>query len=221
MTDAAEDWGDLEQVKSKRPGPILLFCGLGCLIPLLLVIVTVVWGFNKFNAGKDAELQWSRLEELLPHDARPEGWKMQFGIKIGLWVDAEVYILTRSGEQGVASVATIIQQEEAVDDLFDFSRDGVSPWTPPGESEPLRGLEVQGRMLRVSVVEDDERDGSWDFGAGESMEGDGDQLNLAIDLTARDEDLPIVLYWVHQDSEALTPEELRAFLAPFHIGPER
>ena len=52
-----DDWGDLENIsKPKSQVPKLLFCGCGCLIPVLLVILVLLYGMSTVNRGKDTAL---------------------------------------------------------------------------------------------------------------------------------------------------------------------
>ena len=92
----SDDWGDLENIaKPKSQVPKLLFCGCGCLIPVLLVVAVMLWGMNTVSRGRDMDLQWQELEDVLPYDEHPEGFELQFGYQPGLLsflFDAEVYV---------------------------------------------------------------------------------------------------------------------------------
>ncbi|MEE8468456.1 MAG: hypothetical protein V3T22_08380, partial [Planctomycetota bacterium] len=92
----SDDWGDLENVaKPKSQVPKVLFCGCGCLIPVLFLILVLLWGMSTVSRGKDTELQLQKLEEVLPYDEHPEGFELQFGYQPGLvsfLFDAEVYV---------------------------------------------------------------------------------------------------------------------------------
>lgn len=92
----SDDWGDLENVaKPKSQVPKVLFCGCGCLIPVLLLILVLLWGMSTVRRGKDTELQLQELEEVLPYDEPPEGFTLQFGYQPGILsflFDVEVYV---------------------------------------------------------------------------------------------------------------------------------
>jgi hypothetical protein len=73
MTDG--DWGDLDQVPAKKRSYTLLFCGLGCMIPLVLLVVGAFWFKGWVEDTRNPDLQWENLRELVGYDHRPEGWE--------------------------------------------------------------------------------------------------------------------------------------------------
>jgi hypothetical protein len=100
----ADDWGDIDTIsKPKSQVPKLLFCGCGCLIPVLFLVTVLLWGMSTVNRGKDEELQLQELEDVLPYDKPPEGFKLQFGYQPGILsflFDVEVYVFM---EQAIPS----------------------------------------------------------------------------------------------------------------------
>ena len=50
------DWGDLDQIPQKRQGRKLLFCGLGCLIPILLLVAAGLWLKGLVDHAQDPDV---------------------------------------------------------------------------------------------------------------------------------------------------------------------
>ncbi len=98
----SDDWGDLENIsKPKSQVPKLLFCGCGCLIPVLLLAFVLLSGMGIMSRGQDTELQLQELEDVLPYENVPEGFKLKFGYQPTWWLailfDAEVYVFMEEG----------------------------------------------------------------------------------------------------------------------------
>lgn len=275
MTD---DWGDIESIaKPKSQVPKLLFCGCGCLIPVLLLIIVGLWVMNTVNQGEDAELQLQQLEEVLPHDEPPEGFELVFGYQPGILsflFDVEVYVFMEQAslieqeaesdldpdadpdadadsdpdadadavtqvdpdiepvetgtetetetetERAHAPVRMWIfmrSEDEDMGEMVDTSSDEISLWTPPGGSDPVATVRVQGRDLPVAMLTGDEAELPW--GAPGEGSGDGDAA-LAIQVSPEGAEKILILLIVGQEVEGVTPELINRFLAPFHVGPE-
>ena len=234
------DWGDLESVPRQRSGPRVMLLSLGCLLPLLILFVGGWWLKEKFNQATDPERQWPALAELVPYDRRPEGWTLKFGLQLGL-LGMEGYVLTQGSEEKPDRAVTFLRLgEKDAKKTFDTARDEVEPWTPPGMSEPVSTVTIQGRELRVvrlsgeeqrtlpgasTILSGDEpQEGTAEETAGEASEKAEETApptTLALDLSSADLGESLVLFWVERHPGGPTVDELSAFLAPFHIGPER
>ena len=216
MTDA--DWGDLDQIPSKKQSSKLIFCGLGCLIPLVLLALGGLWLKGWIDEARDPEVQWENLRELVDFDQRPEGWQMQLGIQ-AKWIKPQVFILTSTDEQEMTATFLQLPAERRAE-MFDRALEGVSPWTPPGAEEPIEFIEVQGRQLQVVLLNEDEsKDPDSDEGPGVSVITDG--RAVAVDLSAEGSSSSVVLALSRTEEQPLAPEDIVAFLEPFHVGPER
>lgn len=218
------DWGDLERAPAQGTSKWLLFCGGGCLLVVLLMIGGGFWIYGEVQDSIDSEQQWARLEEVLPYDERPEGWHMRFGWNIGV----DFFVLADAPEEGeVTRSVTLLLGPEDLGEMFDPQEEGVGPWTPAGREESLETLAVQGRELAVVRLEGGSRKtfDFWGMGGGSKGEGEvateENQPAVAIDLTWEGEAQKLVLVWSQRDLESLTVEEVRTFLAPFHVGPDR
>ena len=214
MTES--DWGDLDQIPQKRHGKKLLFCGLGCLIPIVLLVVSGIWLKSWIDDARDPDVQWEKLRALVQYDQRPPGWQMELGFHAE-WIGAGMFILfSPEGEERMAAFLQV--PGEGLEDLFDTDQKGVGPWTPPGSEEPLPFLEVQGRQLRVVLIEP-EADGEGRQPHG--MNFDSDSPAVAIDLTPVGSEKPVVLTISSSPERQMLPGEIVRFLDHFHVGPER
>ena len=211
------DWGDLDQIPQKRQGRKLLFCGLGCLIPILLLVAAGLWLKGLVDDAQDPDVQWENLRALVHYDQRPPGWQMELGFHLE-WIGAGMFILfSPEGEDRMATFLQIPGGED-FEDLFNTDQEGVDLWTPPGSEEPLEFLEVQGRQLRV-VLFDPGVDGGGSGPPG--MNYKSDSPAVAIDLTPVGSGEPVVLTISASPEDQMLPGEIVSFLAPFHVGPER
>ena len=168
----SDDWGDIENIaKPKSQVPKLLFCGCGCLIPILLVILVLLYGMSTVNRGKDTELQWQELQDVLPHDVlphgelshdeHPEGFELQFGYQPGLLsflFDAEVYVFmkNRNWEEPGADPDAVPQAEPGEQPGEETGEEiGEEPDSEPPETEAQR----EHQPLRIWILmrsEDDD-----------------------------------------------------------------
>lgn len=216
-----EDWGEIERLppaRSQAPKVVLLGCG--CVLPLILLLTLVGWAWLAADRGRDEERQWQKLEEVLPHDGRPQGYRLEFGFQPG-WLDwlfdTEIYIFRPLPRDGAVDPPdrkwVLMRAREDVSALLDTGREGVEPYLPPGSEEPLETVSVQGRELAVALLRQGET--SIPF----VDDPDPDEPTLVLDLGAP-EPWSVLLMIGGKDVDEITPEELRAFLAPFRIGPE-
>lgn len=140
--DWGDDWGDVESVPEKSQVPKLLFCGLGCFLPILLMIVVFAFIGSSIQRGRDATRQWAELQARLPHTERPEGWRLLFGFQPGgiSWmVSEEVFVFTDAPEgedMGSGRLVILIWTDDDLTEMFDTSLDGVSPYRVPPAPPP-------------------------------------------------------------------------------------
>lgn len=207
-----EDWGDLDRLPEKRQGPRLLFCGLGCLIPLLLLLAGGLWIKGALEDAMDPELQWSKLEELLPHEERPEGWQMAFGMQVEM-IGAKAFILIKE-EDARLQVSLLQLSDMVLSDVFERSE----PWIPDGHEGPVETLSIQGRDLRVGLVQEVT---ATDVEGGTNLEFVAGERVVAVDVTPDTGGAPVLATFDISMDYPLSPEEILAFLAPFQLGPDR
>lgn len=132
-----DDWGDVESVPEKSQVPKLLFCGLGCFLPILLMIVVFTWIGSSIRRGTDTTRQWAELQARLPHSERPEDWRLVFGFQPGgiSWLLTEEVFVFTSAPEGESmekgSLIFLIWTDDDLAEMFDTRLEGVSPYTVP------------------------------------------------------------------------------------------
>jgi len=206
----ADDWGDIESIpKRKSQVPKLLFCGCGCLIPVLLLILVMLWGMNTVNRGKDEELQLQNLEEVLPFDEPPEGFVLQFGYQPGILsflFDVEVYVFmeeTRLLELDAESDAGPDAGPDADEEADPDAVAQADPDSEPGETgTQTRRLHSPQRIWIFMRSEDEDLGDMVDTSSGEvsSWSPPGSEPMATVRVQGRD--LPIA---VVSGSEAELP----------------
>ncbi|MCP3917606.1 MAG: hypothetical protein GY711_18835 [bacterium] len=231
------DWGNIESLPAPKEGiPKWLWCcGCGCLIPIVLLVALGGFAVKVAKDGSDTEAAWEHLAEVLPYDERPDGWTLQWGMPIP-FVGVEVYIWIKDGDtpaeadpgeepgtepeaesdepeqeggekEPVLIAWMMVAPPEVIDEFFTGSQaEGGEPFE----------LEVQGRKLTGSraALEDES---PFPF-----LPDPEQGQSAAIDLTSIDADDAHMLMLIRQGSqERITDEEIREFLAPFHVGPDR
>lgn len=196
------------------------FCGGGCLLLIVLGVVAAGLGVNYFKKGRDAEVQWPRLAEILPVDESHEHLKLMFGNQIGIeqytLADDRGYTLQFQHHTGSRG-------EEARRKLFESDK----PELPSGsfglikfEGTAKGSVEVQGRDVEIVRMR-------MELGgfAKDAVEKKGESANTAmafLDLTPPGEQGLVLLQLMRQrGGDPITDEEVREVLVPFHVGPKR
>lgn len=197
------------------------FCGGGCLLALLIVAVVAFLGVSAVKKATDPELQWTNLAKVLPYDERPAGVEMTVGFNFGLeqyqMLDSarglQITLQRMGGESGQAER----------DKMFDADNPQFPQNAGVVKFQDLKvsKLDVQGRELRVmrmhmelagilkGMVPKDEQ-----------IEGMG--ATAFVDLTRDGETGILWLQMVRvKGAEPIADDEIRDFLKPFHVGPDR
>lgn len=219
---ADDDWGDLESLPPPRSAAPrwLLFCGGGCLVLVIASIVLLKSGFDWYRAATDEEQQWPRVAEVLPFDERPPGFELQLGMSFrgyqGFWFTSKdradgatepddgqvpprrsVFLLVvAAADRSAALVETRGSSEAEVE-------------VEEGE------IEIQGRRLPLVRSVSPAAPGIL------GTEGQPALATLQVDLSRKDATEGLLLVVQGRADDPPTDEEVREFLAPFHVGPER
>jgi hypothetical protein len=235
---AEASWGgeEAEAPPKKKGVPKWVWaCGTGCLLMTVFGLVGVFFLAKAVKEGLDPDKQWAELAEVLPYDEpRPEykiggipGMSLFPGIE-GMWMLTEgggtaTMVMAFSGKEIAEAREEFFSAESG---QLDFGR-----WTGNyGIHEFETGtVTIQGRELDCARYQSfpEPEPGS---GEEEEEEETGDiekafqQAVLRVDVTPEDREgelLVIVQYTKNQSLEPVTDEEIRDFLGPFHIGPDR
>ena len=202
--------------KKRRIPSWAWFCGGGC---LLAVLITVVTAGLVIRHVTDTEGHWKRLALILPYDERPEQMKLIMGI--GLFGDQYTFDDSRGFQEQIQDHPGA-NNSEARKRMFD-SKDPLFPKNMAVirfEDIASGTVEVQGRELRLLRMR-------MKFaGMIEKMIPEKDREEIGamafVDLTPEGREGMLLLQITRQNGpEPITDEEIREILAPFHVGPQR
>jgi hypothetical protein len=213
-----EDWGDLEQVETKRSGfpKWLLFCGGGCLLMVVRLVVAGIFVVDKFKEFTDPDVQYPKLEEHIAFDHRLDDHQL-FGVH--LWGE-EAYLFFAQDKKSWAMflVADTPEEKAELEKLFDpnYVGDGEEAVSMGARQDAVVGtIEIQGRELRVLRAQQE---------SNLPIPGAGAQsgATIMVDLSAPEATTGLVLMYMRNgQQEPVGDEEVAAFLAPFHVGSDR
>lgn len=200
---------DQEEVAPRKRGiPTWLWvCGSGCLLATIAAIALVAFGFSVFKKGTDPEIQWPKIQKLLPFEERPEELELQFGMNVGI----EMYVL--SDTRGYVVMLFHGRPDQAAELREQMLNVEVSGSVMGmGGRKDLReaSLEVQGRTLQGLRFNQAQGEGAAGGNAGES---------IMLELTSQESSSPIILQMVRAGGSAeITDDEVRTFLEDFDLS---
>jgi hypothetical protein len=210
----SDDWGDIKDASSSRGVPIWLWgCGGGCLLLIILAVSVGFLGYRWVKEALDPEKIWEKIALVLPYDERPADFVAVFGNEFP-FTDEAMYVL--------ASDPEVVEDEaERVYAVFWVNASEEDDIAPDGVDEPF-DLEVQGATFeagRYTLGGDEAAEMQFDFG---ELRIEIDQIYWVVLSPAALGGNELVL-WVGRDDdgEPITDDEIRAFLAPFEVGPDR
>lgn len=215
---SAEVWsseGEPPQKRSGIPGWVW-FCGGGCLLVLLCLVVLLVFSVRMVKQGLDPERQWAELARVIAVDESPEHLRMRFGMSL-MW---DFYFL--EDVRGYTLVLYVVDRSKAadVDQLFTpkFEESGGAFGMSGIRDAELGTIELQGRSLPIQRFF--QSGGASGMGApGQPEIGSGHSAFVDISPPDSERVLLAFLVRVRSGDTPLTDEEVRDVLAPFHIGP--
>lgn len=227
MSEGTEDWGDLDNLPRGRRFTGLFCCGLGCIIPTILIVAVLGWGVSVFNKGLKSNVHWARVHELMPFEERPEGAELIFGFEAGLmsWlIDEQVYVFRYPPlEEGAPELFMILLVTgDAIAPMFDASIEGIDPYlrtSESGEEELVESIQVQGVDLPVVLFPP----GSEPFPVPQGPEEGSGPVNtgpvLAVNISegVRGRQAALWCYSDDPDPATMEPRIIR-FLEAFDLG---
>lgn len=209
------DWGDLDALPERKRSPFGWFWGAGLLLALIATVGAGWWIRNELQELQDPENKWRELRWVLPHVFRPEGWQMQPGMSLP---GPKSFSLKGSTAGGRRVHVRIKTASSFVAELFERDDPDLQPWTPPGATEPLIRIPIQGEERAIVRVTGDARLSCEEDGS--SFELDVDEPSLIVDVTPSGDGGCVLLIWSSDPLEEVTPEEIQTFLSAFEIVPD-
>jgi len=86
LPDTELGWGEEETAPKKKRGCLLptwlWACSGGCLLMMITVGGCIFWGVGQVKKVLDPDVQWPRLQKVLPFDERPEHMQMVSGVQM-------------------------------------------------------------------------------------------------------------------------------------------
>lgn len=203
----AED--DAPRPKGGIPKWLWLGCGGGCLLAVLAAVAAIILGVGFARKIADPEYRWGQLQEVLPHDERPEGYDV-FYVPIP-FTGQEQFVLT-ADDQPVQGLLYRVPNERALDDFFDPESQvnrgvgGVGRISDPEESTfELQGREVRALYFKKWIPESAREE--------HSLEGP----TVRLDLTGEGSVHVAMEFTQYGDDDRVDAEDVREFLEPFDV----
>jgi len=242
MTEASWDSESSEPPPKKKGVPKWIWaCGTGCLLMVILGGLLTVVAVMKFKEAMDPEVQWAKLEQVLPYDephpdltiASVPFMTMIPGFE-GMWT-----LFDHEGRSCVVMVFGGAQKEKVEEGMFDPEAGEMDfgAWTGNmGQHDFEVGtVTIQGRELRCARFrsfpqkegeEPPAEEPPAEVPEGEHEVGIRDAMKKAVirvDITPEDRDdiMVIVEFSKVMTLERVSDEEIAEFLAHFHIGQDR
>lgn len=201
---------------NRRTGLIprwLIYTGCGCVLLIVLAIGGLYFGGRYINEkyiqpGLDAEVNWPKLQEILPFDQRPAGTELQFTIEIA---GVQLFILAQGSLQVMVIHLPEAEGKGTKDALTDPS--SYKGFMGMGERRnaekfaiTIQGVERNG----MRFIQDGVR------GANGNQVGASAILDMSKEGTLR----PLLVQLTRTDGseEPLTDDEIHRFFEAYRVG---
>lgn len=227
MSEGTEDWGDLDNLPKGRRFTGLFCCGLGCIVPTILIVAVLGWGVSVFNKGLKSNVHWARVHELMPFEERPEGAELVFGFEAGImsWlIDEQVYVFRYPPlEEGAPELFILLMvTDDAIAPMFDVSNGEIDPYrrtSESGEEEEVEFIQIQGLDLPVVLFPPGSEPFPVPQGPEEGSDPAGTGPVLAVNISEAVPDRQAAL-WCYSDDPDPTSMEPRIirFLEAFDLS---
>lgn len=228
------DWGSeaKEQPKPKRRVPVWAwFCGGGCVLALITVIVAALAIGSCAKEMKDPETQWKELERFVVVQSRPEGEILGFKVPL-------TGFQTFSIQQGMTKVDFMIASgqagEQLRNDILDpdakggisfmgnIGRHGTEELTLNVQGRELRGVRFTSKPRDENAPEPaattDEESEPGDMSVGEAMRMATTTSTTALDITPEGSGTTVVMMYQRVGSlEPIPDSEVIEFLSHFDL----
>ena len=203
----SEESEEAPQKKRRIPKWVWIGCGGGCLVALILIVVLAIIGGMWVKNMADPEYAWPKVEQILPHDERPEGYTPRGGGLFG----REAYIVIVEGLDGVFMVQRFGTNEE-LDQQFDPDSPANKGLFGLGEisNTEVGTMEIQGRETRFM------RFNAW---VPESAKEDGQVsgASIRVDVTGNGSIPCQIQITIEGQEDKIPVETVCGLLEPFDV----
>jgi hypothetical protein len=211
------EWAESPEAPPKKRGVPgwLLFCGGGCLIAMVLMVVGGFLLYGAWEEANDPDLQWPRLAEYIPFDERPEPWHLTYNPLLPGTEDAFILTDLSGGKNAGTVINFSIYKEAQRSSIEGFFEEGFKGGGLPGVMEMENAehgeVDLQGRLLPIVRFTQsnpiEQADGVQ--GAFLDFTPEGDPRLFLIQIITPFKDPPVSEEWLEDVFE------------PFRIGPDR
>jgi hypothetical protein len=213
----SDDWDSGGSGAKKGVPKWIWFCGGGCLLMILFLVVVAIFAVGWVRDGADKEKQWPNVEHVLHYDERHPGYELVWGQRIP-FVGVEIYTFTQNEAaipEGAARLTAVLMKFPA------GAADEAAQMLDAEQQEQGEVSEVvvnvQGRDLEGLRLTN--QGGGSPFPGGPKQES-GATLMVALHESGATE--PVVLMLIRANSTTeVSDDDLVQFLDPFHVGPDR
>lgn len=208
MPDAELGWGEEDVLPRKKRGcflPTWLWaCSGGCLLAMITVGGCLIWGIGQVQKVMDPEVQWPRLQKVLPFDERPDHLQMVMGMQIGGMENYTMFDL----EHGLQVSIYYFDDDESSD-----AKDSLGTFFDP-ETETASSSIIGRGNEKLGVIRIGSRDRTvmrftqenFSFG-NEEIAKQNSGPTLAIDITSEEDPGLLFLVFMEPGGEFEIPDE--------------
>jgi hypothetical protein len=195
------------------------FCGGGCLLALIVGIVSLIVIGNYVKDAMDPVKTEAALQVQVPHDPLPESMQIMFHNSIGI---EQFTLMDSRGFQLQFQVHEGADARRESQKMFGSDNPEIPKDLGVMKFEELRRgeVEVQGRTLPVLRVKLEFSGLMAKFMPKEAKDQVGNMLWVDLAPEGAEKLVLLQIARIHGSGE-ITDEEVRELLEPFHIGPNR
>lgn len=251
MSDDQQGWSEAPPVRRKGPPKWMILTGCGCLLPGFFLVALMAWAMQFYGSATSPRAAYDSLARTLPYDetlmGRSTGLADDPATRVLESHEAPEFELLFGADipfSGGVAIHYLARGARVEDDRTEFAEDALVAMitkVPASQSEGvLRGqtsadegepfqLEVQGVTLSGMRHATMTSDILTQFPRG-TIEVTGPGVALKVrtgvaqdpdDEDSKIFDVLLTLQRPRSDAAPVSDEDIRTFLAPFHVGPAR